>query len=132
MLVQGIMQRRAYERIPASVILRFYCGDTVCLGKLKNCSENGMCISTKNDFLPCSNTLDLLIPLSYGLSRLTAKICRIKKVSDFNYDIGVNILNPSPDYCNFIANLRQYYAVLDEVSFKRLARAIFKDNDIEG
>ena len=71
---------------------------------IKNLSEKGMFITTC-DFLPCDDTLELLVPLDEEISKFIAKIRRIVKLDDQNYHIGVELLHPPKNYIDYVNNL---------------------------
>ena len=98
------MEKRACERIDVSVPVNYYCEKTLYVGKVKNLSGNGMFISTSN-FLPCSNFIDMLMPLKDEVSRFPAKIVRIEKINDSDYNIGVELLDSPKKYLKFLNDL---------------------------
>jgi hypothetical protein len=98
------MKKRAFERIDASLPVNYFCENILYSGKVKNLSENGMFISTSN-LLPCSNRIDLLMPLKEEVSKFPATIIRIEKINDLKYNIGVELLNPPQKYLKFVSNL---------------------------
>lgn len=98
------MEKRAFERIDTSLPVNYFCEHTLYVGTVKNLSGNGMFISTSN-FLPCNNFIDLLMALKDEVSRFPAKIVRIEKINESDYNIGVEIVNPPDKYLNFVGNL---------------------------
>lgn len=99
------MEKRAFERLFSNISVRFLSGETVYLGTVKNISKKGMFISTKVTF-PLELQLKILLPLKEELLKLPAKIINIKKSGDIYDGIGVELLNPSQNYLEFIDSLR--------------------------
>ena len=84
--------------------VKYYCDDRLYSGTVKNISEKGMFISTGN-FLPCINTLEVLIPLEEEISTFSARIRRIEKIDDASYSMGIELIDPPESYRKFINNL---------------------------
>jgi hypothetical protein len=104
--INGIyMNRRAFERIDTSFPVKYFCEDSLLSGTVKNLSENGMFISTGN-FLPCSDHLEIIVPLEDEISKFCARIRRIEKVDDLNYSMGIELIDPPDNYRKFVDNLK--------------------------
>lgn len=99
------MERRAFERKASSLPVKYFCDKTQYSGTIKNLSEKGMFITTC-DFLPCDDTLELLVPVKEELSKFIAKIRRIIKIDDHNYHIGVELLHPPKNYIKYVVGLK--------------------------
>ncbi len=119
------MQRRAFERIPANLRARLICGISSYYATVKNCSENGVCINTSN-FLPSGNTVEVEIPLKKETFKLPAKIVRILKIDDFNYTIGMELLDPPQGYSEFVGNLRNICQTLNDFSIRWLIPNVYQ------
>jgi c-di-GMP-binding flagellar brake protein YcgR len=104
--INGIyMNRRAFERIDTSLPVKYFCEESLLSGTVKNLSENGMFISTGN-FLPCSDRLEIIVPLEDEISKFYARIRRIEKVDDLNYSMGIELIDPPDNYRKFVDNLK--------------------------
>jgi hypothetical protein len=101
-------ERRAYERVPSSFKARFLSGSLPYSGTVTNYSENGMCITT-GYCLPCDNTLEMLIPLRTNVLKVIVRVRRIVKIDDFNYTLGVELLDPSKEYLELVAHNRDIF-----------------------
>lgn len=99
-----IMERRAFKRKDSSLPVKYFCDKTLYSGTIRNLSEKGMFITTC-DFLPCDDTLELLVPLNEEISKFIAKIRRIVKIDDNNYHIGVELLHPPKNYIDYVNSL---------------------------
>jgi hypothetical protein len=105
LLYKLIMEKRAFERAEATLPVKYFCENTQYAGTVKNLSENGMFIST-SDFLPCGNTVELLVPLKEKVSKFSARIKRIVKINESKYNIGVELLDPPENYLEFVSILK--------------------------
>ena len=110
------MDRRAFERVPASFRARFLSGNRPDSATVTNFSENGMCIGS-GYCLPCDDTLELLIPLHVEVLRVLVKIRRMEKVDDFNYTLGVELVDPPHEYLEFVMNHRSVFKSLNGFQF---------------
>ena len=99
------MLKRAFERIPAKINVRFFSEKTEYLGTVTNLSEKGMFISSKVSF-PLEPQLKILIPLKEEILNIPVQIRRLKKSGDMYNGIGVEILNPPQNYLDFVIGLR--------------------------
>ena len=99
------MNKRAYERIPASLEVRFFLGNSLCKGFMKNLSENGMCIKTRLCF-PFESRFELLIPLKEKIMDVAVKVSRVKKTVDFYDTMGVEVLNQPKEYLEFVNSIK--------------------------
>lgn len=100
------MQKRTYERIPASLVAKFFLCNTLYYGIVTNISENGMCINTGTCF-PCGSKVKLRIPLKEEVLEVPVKVSRVVKETNSLYDVmGVEVLNPSERYLQIVDNLK--------------------------
>ncbi|RJQ45471.1 MAG: PilZ domain-containing protein [Nitrospiraceae bacterium] len=100
------IQRRAFERIPVNIKVRFYCYDTDYLGTVTNLSENGMFISMNKMLFPFDSRIDIIIPLSDKLLRVPVLVIRMTRSEQIFDGMGVEVLNSSPDYLAFVSSLK--------------------------
>ncbi len=98
------MNRRAFKRTETHLPVKYFCESSIYTGTIKNISENGMCIFTSN-FLPCSNSLEIHMPLQEEVSQLYVKIRRIEKVNDSELYVGIEVINPPKNYIDFVESL---------------------------
>ena len=99
------MERRAYERVNTNLPVKYYCEDNCHAGTVHNVSEQGMFISTGN-FLPCTNSLEIHIPMNREMLCCEAEIRRIEKIDDSNYTMGIELITPPDTYLKFVSGLR--------------------------
>lgn len=102
----AITQRRAFERIPVNIKVRFYCCDTDYLGTVTNISENGMFISMKKMVFPFDSRIEIIIPVKEKLLRVPVKVIRMTKAKKVFDGLGVEVMNCHPDYLGFVNSLR--------------------------
>jgi c-di-GMP-binding flagellar brake protein YcgR len=98
------MEKRAFKRVPAHLPVKYTCDNIQYSGTAKNISENGMFIRT-NNFLPCDNTVEIIVPLKEQISRISASIRRIEKKTSTDFAVGVELINPSDSYIKYVRNL---------------------------
>ena len=99
------MQRRAFERIPVDLKVRYFCGDASCHGTVTDLSENGMFIDTTLDF-PFQSNFELILPLNDELLKMSAMIKRVVKDNGVYKGMGIEILAPPESYLQFVNELR--------------------------
>ena len=100
------MERRAFNRIPTYLFVKFFCRDSLSYGIVKNLSENGMYIDT-GMCLPLESNFEILIPTSNEETlNVLVKFKRLVKTAGFYDGIGVELLNPPDNYLEFVARLR--------------------------
>jgi hypothetical protein len=99
------MARRADIRFPIKINVKFYCGDKVHSGMVTNISERGMFIETNEVCFPEERQFNLAIPLENEMAHFPVKINRLLNMKKGSYGIGVELLNPSPQYIEYVENL---------------------------
>ncbi len=100
------MRKRSFERIPASINVEFCCDDRGYSGTVKNLSENGMFISTRDMCFPFDTKFEVLIPVEESVLTIPVKVSRITRTSNCYDGIAVELLNPPEDYLKFIEFLK--------------------------
>jgi len=106
------MKKRAFERVTSSHRLSFSYNNTVHTGIVTNLSENGMRINT-NNCPPHKSKFDVLFPIGEDVLTLPVQVKRLVKRQDVTDAMGVEIMNPSMQYLQFVKKLRW------EVSFQK-------------
>ncbi len=99
------MERRLYRRVDTCIPVKYHCEYILYNGTVENISENGMFIRTTN-FLPCTNEIEMIVPLNEIVTTCTAKIRRIIKTDNTTFQVGLEILNPSSAYLDFVEKLK--------------------------
>lgn len=99
------MSKRAYRRIPASMLVKFiHCG-SMCYGIVTNISENGMCI--RSGFcLPRDTETMLVIPLKDKNIEVLAEVKWVEKTSSFYDSMGVALSAPPDKYSQIVENIK--------------------------
>ncbi len=105
MLSLKLIQRRLYERIPASLLVKFLYFNSTCYGIVKNISEKGMCIHT-GICLPFDSKVKLIIPLKDDHLEIPVKVRWVSKTNDFYDTMGVELLNPSKKYLRIVNSIK--------------------------
>jgi hypothetical protein len=98
------MQKRTYERMNTNVRVSFFYRNDFYHGTMTNCSENGMCIKTRMCF-PFETRIELLIPSKEDVLKVLVEVKRLEKTEGFYDAMGVELLNSSPKYLEFIKSL---------------------------
>ncbi len=112
------MERRACERIPSNLKVRFFSVDLPDSAVVTNFTRNGMCIRTSY-CLPCDNSLELLIPLNKGILKLHVRIRRIKQLDDIHYALGVELIDTPEEYREFVHIQRKVFKALKKSPFNK-------------
>lgn len=100
------MNKRAFERIPADIEVKFFCNNMDYTGTIKNISENGMFISTQDMCSPFDSQFEVLIPVDGDLLNVPVNLNRIILSPDSRDGIGVEISESDPEYVNFVQSLK--------------------------
>ena len=100
------MEKRAFERVNASMEVSYYCGNTICHGTVTDLSENGMFINTKIEF-PFDLNFELHIALDNEILKAPAQVKRIVRTDNYYGGIGVELLDPADNYLEFIGRLKR-------------------------
>jgi len=100
------MQRRAFERVPANIKVKFFCCESHYDGTIMNLSDEGMYISTDEMRFPFDSEIDIIIPLNLDILKVPVKVMRMTKSSEFYDGLGVRVLKPSVHYIDFVNNCR--------------------------
>lgn len=100
------VQRRAFERFPADIKIRFYCCDTDYFGTVTDMSENGMFIRLKKMIFPFDSRLEIIINNESKLLRVPVRVIRITKTNNVFDGIGVEVLKTCDDYLRLVYSLR--------------------------
>ncbi|MEW6601901.1 MAG: PilZ domain-containing protein [Nitrospirota bacterium] len=110
-------KKRTYERLPVHLQVNYFYNNESYTGTITNLSLNGMFIEADRP-LPIKSKIDVLNPFkSYCVVhlpfmemklRIIVKVRRlVKKDSDFTC-MGVEIVNPSQEYLEFVGSIRNY------------------------
>jgi desulfoferrodoxin-like iron-binding protein len=104
------MDKRSSSRIPANLEIKLCLEDDINTGTLINLSRNGMLINTKLCF-PLKSQFEILLPAGDEILKVPVKVSRLLK-KDTTYDgIGVELLDPSPKYLEFLDNQLRDFSV---------------------
>ncbi len=100
-----LIQKRAYKRIPTSLVVKFLHCDSTCYGIVMNISEKGMCINT-GICPPFDSKFKLFILLKYDHLEVPVKVRWATKTNHFYDSMGVEILNPSKEYLQIVNHVK--------------------------
>lgn len=110
------MKKRAFERIPSSLVAKFFCSNTIFYGVLTNLSENGMCFKTvmclPSESIPPGSGIKLFVNLKKDCLEVPVKIIRIAKTGGFCDTMGVELLEQPSDYLQFIKKFKSHLSNL--------------------
>lgn len=100
------MEKRAAERIPSNIDVRFCCYSREYRGTVTDISEKGMFISTKEMYLPFESKIKVSIPFKKEVFEVTVGFCRIIISPLFYTGIGVELCKPPAEYMELLDSLR--------------------------
>lgn len=103
---ERLMDRRAYERIPANVQIRFFYDDTMYTGTIMNLSKNSMYIKTDIRLYYYKLKFKVLIPLVHGVLEVPVKIGRLVQTEGFYDGMGVQLLDLPKQYLEYVDSLK--------------------------
>ena len=100
---KNISNQRKNNRIQTNIKVVFYCDHFQYIGIATNCSESGMFINTPHYISP-DRFIEIIFLLQEEELKLTGMLKRTLKRDNLQDAIGVELLNPSPTYSEFIKN----------------------------
>ena len=100
------MEKRTFERIDTNLEVNFDCGNSMRNGTVTNISERGMFIYTNMEF-PLDLSFDLHLNLENKMIRTPVTVKRIARADRYYGGIGVELLNPTRNYLEFIDRLKR-------------------------
>ena len=100
------IQQRAFERVPVSIRVRFYCFDTAYLGTVRNLSENGMFISVDKMVFPFDSKIEIIFRTDKKLLKVPVRVIRITKSENVFDGIGVELLDTHREYLDLVSRLK--------------------------
>ncbi len=103
------MEKRASERIPVNIEVKFKCRNMSTCGTITDISENGMFIDTEDFFLPSEWQFELFIYDEEEKLCVDVDIKRVLMNPTLNSGIGVELISPSAEYVAFVKNLMTVY-----------------------
>ena len=77
----------------------------VVTGTLMNISECGMFIRTNKMPSPLHSQIEITIPLKDESINISGRLVREENIRGYYNGIGVEVLNPSQNYMDFVDNL---------------------------
>ena len=96
---------RTFDRIPVLIDIEISCNNMVVTGTLMNISESGMFIRTNNMPSPPCSQIEITIPQEDKSINISGRLVREENIRGYYNGIGVEVLNPSQDYMDFIDDL---------------------------
>jgi hypothetical protein len=98
-------EKRAYNRIPVYLHLKFFFGNSLCSGTAINLSEKGLCFTTSM-FLTPNSKIDIILSNKDTFISIPIRVVWIENTDSFFDTVGVEVLDTSKDYMELIDNLR--------------------------
>ena len=105
-IIDTVMEKRACERIPVHVEVKFFCSSYKYTGTVKNLSEKGMFITTKTIYFPFDPQFELHIPWKEDNIHVPVDLSRMISSPDSSDGIGVVLKDPPPEYLEFVNSFR--------------------------
>jgi hypothetical protein len=96
---------RTFHRIPVLIDIKINCNDMVVTGTLMNISESGMFIRTNKMPSLLHSKIEITIPLKDESINISGRLVREEDIRGYYNGIGVEVLNPSQNYMDFMDNL---------------------------
>lgn len=103
------MEKRAVRRFPASINVNFYCCNSVYSGTVKNVSENGMFISTREMRFPSDSRFDIVFEVNEKKFHVPVKLVRLITSPDYHDGFAVEVSNPPDEYIELLDSFRSTY-----------------------
>ncbi|MEN8262531.1 MAG: PilZ domain-containing protein [Nitrospirota bacterium] len=103
------MEKRSFERIDTDVDVRFSYGYIFYTGSIKNLSERGLYIRTKN-CLPDNSLILIMFRVEDELLKILARVKRSTKSNRYNDSMGIAVLNPQRKYIDYVNNMKSIYS----------------------
>jgi len=91
------MEKRNIERITSNHCARFFYGNSMCSGTVKNCSEKGMYIKTMFPF-PNDSIFEVFLPLKEEVLEIPVKLIRNVEKDGFHDGMGLELLKLPEKY----------------------------------
>ena len=101
----GFMHKRASERFPANVDVKFFCGNMFYSGIVTNFSQHGMFIRTMQ-CLPFESKFEIFFHVNEEILKVPVKVSRIEKTEGFYDGMGVNLLKHPQKYLEYLDHLK--------------------------
>jgi len=100
-----LKKKRAVERVPSCLVIKFNYKHSSCYGLATNVSEKGMCISAGIN-LPESWEMNLLVPVKDDQLEIASKVKWTKQTSGFYDSMGVELYGPSEKYLKIVESFK--------------------------
>ena len=111
------LRKRAYEIIPVNIQVNYFHNNESYAGTVTNLSINGMYIEADQS-LPLKSKMDMLnpfksycivyVPFREGTLKVIVKVRRLIKADGDFTCMGIERVNPSQDYLEFVSSIRNY------------------------
>ena len=98
------IEKRSHERVHTNMDIRFYCGTIFYSGTAMNISPGGMFIKTVN-CLPMTSGIVIIIRDDNTLLQVISKVKRLNTIKNHIDGMGIEVVNPSNIYRNFVSSL---------------------------
>ena len=99
------MEKRASERVPANLEVKFFCSDMFYSGIVTDLSEHGMFIRT-GLCLPFESKFEIFFHLKEEIIKVPVTVKRIQKTEGFYDGMGVNLLKHTKRYLEYLDHLK--------------------------
>jgi hypothetical protein len=97
--------KRTHERVKSNLFVQLFHDGSIYDGLVTNLSEIGMGFITEA-YIPPGLILEIHTPYREDVLKVPVKINRAVKTGFIYDDFGAVVLNPSPDYLEFVCSLR--------------------------
>ncbi|RJQ49861.1 MAG: hypothetical protein C4538_01290 [Nitrospiraceae bacterium] len=107
------MEKRSSGRIPSNLKIKLCLDHDINTGILSNLSDNGMLITTKVCF-PLKSQFEILLPVGEEILKIPVRVSRLLKKNDVYDGIGVELLEPSAAYLEFLERQSMLYQIKEK------------------
>lgn len=97
------MEKRSFRRMTSKIDARLFHGNLFYSGTVLNFSEQGMFLNS-NLCLPSDSLCLIMIRENSSLFNFLAKVKYAKRTDDYSRGMGIELLNPSKHYLDFVEN----------------------------
>ena len=103
-------ERRAYDRVPARMEARFFCGNRYYAGKITDVSEQGMFINT-DIRLPIDSSIEIMMLINDQVTSVPVKVRRTVEATyrSDNFSsggMGVELMESPIQYLSYVSSLK--------------------------
>lgn len=105
------MERRAFDRIPTNLYIRFFHNNMLYSGIVTNLSKNGMRIDT-GVYIPSHSKFNVLLIIKGMNVKVPVKVNRLITSGEVHRGMGVELSEQPQNYSGLVKSIRSSFFVL--------------------